>query len=136
MFTHKCKRCYDFLWFDYYDYKLWYIRHCRIFNILQQQRERGLPVFDADAQMNQLAQKFWGDSWENEVKQKEPAYIWTLKCIETKAIAEIELHVICPSLQEILMEFRCCRKTKNITPKGSPHHTCHLEKPGCWIGFR
>ena len=34
---------------------------------VQQQRERGLPVFDADAQMNQLAQKFWGDSWENEV---------------------------------------------------------------------
>ena len=39
--------------------------NCAFF--VQQQRERGLPVFDADAQMNQLAQKFWGDSWENEV---------------------------------------------------------------------
>lgn len=97
-------------------------------------------MFDADAQMNQLAQKFWGDSWENEVKQKEHAHMYqymnTKMYQEFKAEAAIELHLTCPSLQETLIRFCCCRKTKNITPKGSPHHTCHLEKPGCWIGFR
>lgn len=58
-------------------------------------------MFDADAQMNQLAQKFWGDSWENEVKQKEHAHMYqhmnTKMYQEFKAEAAIELHLTCPS---------------------------------------
>lgn len=52
-------------------------------------------MFDADAQMNQLAQKFWGDSWENEVKQKEHAFMYqymnTKMYQESKAEAALEL---------------------------------------------
>lgn len=46
-------------------------------------------MFDADAQMNQLAQKFWGDSWENEVIQKEHAYRY--QYMNTKCIKSLKL---------------------------------------------
>ncbi|KAJ8305911.1 hypothetical protein KUTeg_016456 [Tegillarca granosa] len=50
--------------------------------IRQIKRERGLPIFDVDAEMNRLARKCWGNEWESEdVKEMNPHGIPTTRSL-------------------------------------------------------
>lgn len=60
-------------------------------------------MFDADAQMNQLAQKFWGDSWENEEnKEYNPKGVPTshLSSGETRVLDRFQ---VAPAISHMVM---------------------------------
>lgn len=68
---------------------------------LKIKRERGLPIFDVDAEMNRLARKCWGNEWESEVKIslficKDYHPLFEVRDLGSQVVCRLHLLIIVP----------------------------------------